>query len=104
MNVTEDAKHKAAEILDENPGKVFRIAIHGGGCSGFRYEFSLDEPTEDDVVIAESNEHAIVTDMFSNMYLEGAVLGFRNDPFMQTFTIENPNATTQCGCGESFGV
>lgn len=104
VQVTQEAKIKAAEILDKNPGKVFRVGILGGGCSGFRYEFSLTEREDDDVVIDESGDYAIVTDTFSMMYFEGAELGFRNDPFMQTFVFNNPNAKTSCGCGESFGV
>lgn len=104
LTATSEAKMRVAEILDENPGKVFRVTIHGGGCSGFRYGFSLDEREDDDVVVEESGTHAIVTDPFSSMYFEGAQLHFKNDPFMASFIIENPNAKTTCGCGESFGV
>jgi len=104
MSATQEAKMKAAEILDKNPGKVFRVAISGGGCSGFRYGFELTDREDDDIIVAEDGDHAIVTDTISILYLEGAVLDFKNDPFMAAFTINNPNVTTTCGCGSSFGV
>ena len=104
MIVTQEAKTKAAELLDANPGKVFRVEVRGGGCSGFRYEFSLTERTDDDVVVEEHKEYAIVTDIFSNMYLEEAELGYSTDPFSQMFIVSNPNEQTRCGCGASFGV
>ena len=104
MQATTEAKTRVAEILDANPGKVFRVAILGGGCSGFKYEFSLSEREEDDVVVAESGDHAIVTDPLSDMYFQGAELHFKADPFMASFVINNPNVKTTCGCGESFGV
>lgn len=97
---TDAAQSKAQEILKDRPGMVFRIAIQGGGCNGFRYDFSLTEPEQDDIVICEG----IVTDPISNVYLVDAVLDFTSDnPFAQTFTLSNPQVQTTCGCGESFG-
>lgn len=104
MSATQEAKIKAAEILDKNPGKVFRVAISGGGCSGFQYGFELTDREDDDIIVAESGEYAIVTDTISIMYLEGAVLDFKNDPFMAAFTLDNPNVKSTCGCGSSFSV
>ncbi len=104
ITATPEAKTQVATVLDKNPGKVFRVAIEGGGCSGFKYNFSLTEREEDDVIVAESGDHAIVTDYLSQMYLDGAVLHFKTDLFMSSFILENPNVKTTCGCGESFGV
>lgn len=104
LTATQEAKVQVATILERNPGKVFRVSINGGGCSGFRYGFDLTDREEDDIVVAESGDYAIVTDMISSMYLEGAVLNFKDDIFTKTFVLENPNVKTTCGCGESFAV
>ena len=100
LTATQEATARVTMILATNPGKVFRVSINGGGCSGFRYGFDLTEREEDDIDISED----IVTDPFSSMYLNNAVLNFTNDVFSQTFVLENPNAKTTCGCGESFGI
>ena len=104
LTATQAAKQQVATILDANPGKVFRVSINGGGCSGFRYAFDLGVREDDDIVVDESGDYAIVTDMISSMYLEGAELDFKDDIFMKTFVLNNPNVRTTCGCGESFGV
>ena len=104
LTATQEAKVQVATILDSNPGKVFRVSIKGGGCSGFQYEFGLTEREEDDIVVDESGDHAIVTDPLSSMYLDGAVLNFKDDIFSKVFILENPNVKTTCGCGASFGV
>jgi iron-sulfur cluster insertion protein len=101
MHATEEAQNKAAEIFVKNPGKVFRIAISGGGCSGFKNDFELTEREPDDIIVAECGDSAIVTDVISQMYLEGAVLDFKNDPFMASFVLNNPNVKSSCGCGNS---
>lgn len=97
---TEKAKEKVATILNEHSGKVLRLSIQGGGCSGFRYRFDLTETEGDDILV----DAGIVTDPISAVYLEGAVLDFHDDLFSQSFVLNNPNVTTTCGCGESFGV
>ena len=104
LTATHEAKMKVAEILDVNPGKVFRVAINGGGCSGFQYSFDLTEREDDDIIVDESGEHAIVTDAISQMYLDGAVLDFKDEIFSKMFVLENPNVKTTCGCGASFSV
>jgi iron-sulfur cluster assembly accessory protein len=99
LTATENAIAQVATILSERPGKVFRVSIKGGGCSGFKYGFDLTERGEDDLIISEG----IVTDHISGAYLDKAVLDFKNDVFSQTFVLENPDVKTTCGCGESFG-
>jgi iron-sulfur cluster insertion protein len=99
LSATENAKKRVAMILSEQPGKVFRVSIKGGGCSGFRYGFDLTEREEDDLIVADG----IVTDHISGAYLDKAILEFKNDVFSQTFVLENPDVKTTCGCGESFG-
>jgi iron-sulfur cluster insertion protein len=100
LTATQEAQARVAMILEKNPGKVFRVSINGGGCSGFRYGFDLSEGEDDDIVVSEG----IVTDPFSIMYLDNAILNFTSDVFSQTFVLENPNAKTTCGCGDSFSI
>lgn len=106
MQVSDQAVVKLKEIIDsENePGLGLRIAIQGGGCSGFQYSFSLDQPTQDDMVANLSNDVKLMIDAMSMMYLEGATLDYKDDLNGQAFVISNPNAKTTCGCGSSFSA
>ena len=99
ITATLAAKLKVDQILSENYGRVFRISIHGGGCSGLQYAFTLADPEDDDLVIAEG----IVVDPISAMHIEESVLDYRLETFSALFVLENPNART-CGCGKSFGM
>ena len=81
-----------------------RISVTGGGCSGFQYNFSLDDQTHDDDVLIEQDGVAVVLDETSVPFVSGAVLNFKTDLMGAYFTMENPNATSTCGCGTSFSV
>lgn len=88
----------------EGARKNLRVAVLGGGCSGFSYEFTLeDEAAEDDLVIA-AGEAAVLIDPVSLPFLSGSVVDFRNELIGARFAIENPNATSSCGCGTSFSI
>ena len=100
MKASINAVAKVQEITEKNPGMVFRVAIQGAGCAGFQYVFGVTEPEDDDIVVSEG----IVTDQLSMMYLEEAELDFKVNTFSQVFVVNNPNAKTTCGCGESFSV
>lgn len=78
-----------------------RAFVQGGGCSGFQYGFTLDESAnpEDDFEVA-----GVLVDAMSMQYLAGAVIDYKEDAMGASFTIENPNATTTCGCGSSFST
>lgn len=106
MQVTPSAIERVKDIIiDENdPGVGLRIAVQGGGCSGFQYQFSLDRPQDDDMVSDLTEGVQLMIDSLSMMYLEGATLDFNDDLNGQTFVIKNPNAQTSCGCGSSFSV
>jgi iron-sulfur cluster insertion protein len=106
MDVTPAAVEKLNEIItsEEETGLGLRIAVQGGGCSGFQYAFQLDRPQEDDMVAELSESVTLIIDAMSMMYLDGATLDFKDDLEGQAFIINNPNATTTCGCGSSFGV
>ena len=103
LSATMEAKTRVAAILDNNPGKVFRVSLVGGGCAGFKYDFDLTDPEDDDVVVEESGPHRIVTDPISEMYFANAQLDFKDDIFSKMFVLVNPDVKTTCGCGESIG-
>jgi iron-sulfur cluster insertion protein len=84
--------------------KALRVAVNGGGCSGFSYEFKLeDTPTEDDLVI-ESEGAKVLIDSTSIIYVAGSTLDFVDDLMGQSFKMKNPQAKSSCGCGVSFSL
>ena len=105
ITLTERAAARIREILSREPGKsALRIAVNGGGCSGFQYEFELaDGAADDDLVIERAGVKALV-DPVSQGFLEGAEVDFVDDLMGQSFRIRNPNATSSCGCGTSFSI
>jgi iron-sulfur cluster assembly accessory protein len=102
--VTPRAFARLAEINDgSGEAKALRVAVEGGGCSGFQYEIKLDEPTADDLVL-EQDGQKVVVDSVSLPFLADAVIDFTEELIGARFTIENPNATSSCGCGTSFSM
>ena len=101
--VTERAFARLAEIGAGSQGKALRVAVEGGGCSGFQYEIKLDDPSEDDLVLEASGERVVV-DSVSLPFLANAVIDFSEELIGARFVIENPNATASCGCGTSFSI
>ncbi len=81
-----------------------RVFVTGGGCSGFEYGFTFDEDVEDDDTIIENAGVNLVVDALSYQYLVGSVVDFKEDLQGSRFVVTNPNATTTCGCGNSFSV
>lgn len=100
---TERAFARLAEIGAADQSKALRIAVKGGGCSGFEYVIELDDPADDDLVL-EGNGERIVIDPVSLPFLEGATIDFTEELIGARFTIDNPNATASCGCGTSFSI
>lgn len=101
--VTERAFDRLAEIGAADNGKALRIAVEGGGCSGFQYEIALDDPKEDDLVL-EGKGQKVVVDAISLPFLENATVDFAQELIGARFVIDNPNATSSCGCGTSFSI
>ena len=97
------AFERLAEIGAADEGKALRVAVEGGGCSGFQYDIALDEPAEDDLVL-EGSGQKVVVDSVSLPFLADAVIDFTEELIGARFTIENPNATAACGCGTSFSM
>lgn len=83
--------------------KCLRVAVEGGGCSGFQYDIKLDNQADEDLVL-EKNGIKVLIDPVSLPFLSNAVIDFTKELIGARFTIENPNATSSCGCGTSFSV
>lgn len=101
--VTPRAFERLAEIGAAAQGKALRVAVEGGGCSGFQYEIDLDEATEDDLVL-EGEGEKVVIDSVSLPFLAGASIDFSEELIGSRFVIDNPNASSSCGCGVSFSM
>lgn len=101
--VTPRAFERLAEIGASAQGKALRVAVEGGGCSGFQYEIDLDDPKENDLVLSEQGE-TVVIDSISLPFLADAVIDFSEELIGARFVITNPNATSSCGCGTSFSM
>jgi iron-sulfur cluster assembly accessory protein len=101
--VTPRAFERLAEIGAGDQGKALRVAVEGGGCSGFQYQIVLDEPAAGDLIL-EGAGQKVVVDEVSLPFLENAVIDFTEELVGSRFTIENPNAASSCGCGVSFSM
>ncbi|WP_028913723.1 HesB/IscA family protein [Pseudorhodobacter ferrugineus] len=102
--VTDRAFARLAEIAEETGDiKALRVAVDGGGCSGFQYDIRLDDPTEDDMVL-EKDGMKVLVDAVSLPFLSNAVIDFSQELIGARFVIENPNASSSCGCGVSFSM
>ena len=101
--VTPRAFERLAEIGASDQGKALRVAVEGGGCSGFQYEIDLDEPREDDLIL-EGSGQKVVVDSVSLPFLANAGIDFSEELIGARFVIDNPNATSSCGCGTSFSM
>ena len=101
--VTPRAFERLSEIGAGAQGKALRVAVEGGGCSGFQYQIALDEPGDGDLVLEASGERVVV-DEVSLPFLENAVIDFSEEIIGARFTVQNPNAASSCGCGISFAM
>ena len=103
--LTERAARRVGQILKgEPPGWMLRVRVEGGGCSGFQYKFDLvNSKAEDDLVLARDGATVLV-DPVSVQYMAGAEIDFVDDLIGASFKINNPVATSSCGCGTSFSV
>lgn len=101
--VTERAFARLAEINEGGPARPLRVAVAGGGCSGFQYDIRLDEAAEDDLVLSGAGQRVVV-DPVSLPFLAGATIDFADELIGARFTIDNPNASSSCGCGTSFSI
>ena len=98
------AKRIKSMLLDEPEGSFFRVAVLGGGCSGFQYDFSIDGKKQADDCVFVSHGVEVVIDEMSLELIDTAELDYRQDLMGSYFAVNNPNATASCGCGTSFSV
>ena len=107
VSLTPNAASKIRELMAEEPAgeaEVLRIAIQGGGCSGFQYGLGFDRGSQEGDLEFTSEGVTVVVDPFSAPYLQGASVDFLNTITEAGFKIDNPNAAASCGCGHSFTV
>jgi iron-sulfur cluster assembly accessory protein len=105
ITVTDRAADRIRQIIAADPGKRhLRVSVLGGGCSGFQYDFALDDSRNDDDLAVEKNGVTVVVDSTSLAYMEGAEIDYVDDLIGASFKIRNPQATASCGCGTSFSI
>ena len=107
VTLTESAATKIRDLMAEEPegeAAVLRIAVQGGGCSGFQYALGFDRGAQEGDSEIEMHGVTVVVDPFSAPYLQGATIDFVNGLKESGFKIENPNVSASCGCGHSFQV
>ena len=101
LQITENAKKQIAKLLHNEPkGSFFRVSVTGGGCSGFKYSFSIDSKSNtDDIMIGE-----VLIDKISHEFIKNSKLDYEENLMGKSFRINNPDAKTSCGCGISFSI
>ncbi len=103
--VTDRAFARLAEInADAGNAQALRVAVEGGGCSGFQYEIKLDDTAAEDDLVLEKDGQKVMIDAVSLPFLSNAVIDFSEELIGARFVIDNPNATSSCGCGTSFSL
>jgi len=106
VGLSESAVKQLSSLIEAegNNDQMLRITVNGGGCSGFTYSFDFDDKSNDDDKTFETDGVKVVVDVASLEFIDGAVLNFVESLGGTHFTLENPNATSSCGCGSSFSV
>ena len=105
VSVSQRAATRIAEILKAEPGPMMlRVAVTGGGCSGFQYNFALDDTKMDDDLVIERDGAVVLVDPMSLDFLRGAEIDFSDELIGAAFKVNNPNAQSSCGCGTSFSI
>lgn len=104
--LSESAVERLSGLIasEGDAGKMLRITVNGGGCSGFTYAFDFDDSVNDDDRTFETDGVTVVVDEASLEFIDGSVLNFVESLGGSHFMLENPNATSSCGCGSSFSV
>ena len=100
LEFTDRAKNQIKKITNSEEKKYFRIAVQGGGCSGYKYNFSFDNNLEKDDILFDRT----IIDKASLEIISGSTVDFKKEMIGESFTINNPKATSSCGCGLSFSA
>ena len=106
LNLTEGAVNKIHSLSDSDKSKEInlRVYVTGGGCSGFQYGFSFDQEVDEEDTCVSKDGANLIIDSLSLQYLAGSTIDYSEDLSGSKFIVKNPNATTTCGCGESFSI
>jgi len=106
LTISGNAIERINQLLagKDDPNLKLRVFIRGGGCSGFQYGFQFDSAKQEDDVSVERDGVEVLVDMLSLQYLGGAEIDYQDDLMGSRFLVNNPNATTTCGCGSSFSI
>ena len=106
VKLSESAADRINAIVEQmnSEKKMLRVAVNGGGCSGFQYSFDLEDKQNPDDVAVTNKGATLLVDQLSLMYLAGSEIDFVEDMIGASFKINNPNATASCSCGSSFAV
>ncbi len=105
ISLTPRAAQRICEVAAKNhQAAALRIAVNGGGCSGFQYEFSLNAAREADDLAVEQGGAILLVDSISLVHMSGATVDFVDDLMGQSFRVANPQAKSSCGCGTSFSL
>ena len=108
LKVSDSAQHQMTKILsNEKKGSFVRLSVDSGGCSGFSYNFTIDDhyDNKNDVKLVDNNKRTIfVTDLISIEYIQNSLIDWKETLSNSQFVIENPLAKAKCGCGSSFSI
>ena len=104
VTLSDSAVKRLRQLAAEQGNRTLRVAVGGGGCSGFQYSFTFDDRIDDDDHLIERQGVQVVIDDTSWAYLAGSEIGYRDELIGSYFSIENPNAVSTCGCGTSFAI
>lgn len=105
VTLSDRAARRIAKILEKEPaGSMLRVAVNGGGCSGFQYDFQITADRNADDLVIEKGGVKVLVDDVSLQYLSGSEIDYAEELIGAAFKIRNPNATASCGCGTSFSV
>lgn len=106
VRLTDEAARKLRRLLDSRglPDGALRLAVIGGGCSGLQYQMEIADGPRNRDILVESRGSRIVVDPKTALFVSGSVIDFSDDLQKGGFRVGNPNATSQCSCGESFAV
>lgn len=104
IRLTEAAARRVQNFIEHDGGKALRLAVRKTGCSGWAYEVNLARVIESGDVVFEDRGVTVVVDPVSLPYLDGSEIDFTTEGLSSTFRFNNPNATEECGCGESFTI
>lgn len=104
IQLTDNAAQRVQQFLDRDKGVALRLGVKKTGCSGWAYEVSIAKDYSNDDDVFEDKGIKIVVDHESLPYLKGSKIDFTQSGLNRTFQFENPNATDECGCGESFTI